>query len=81
MSEILEYVKGQKDTKLKIREEFVELSKQNIATEAKKAEELTANLVVYNEAIKMIEDEIFDLGVENEAGLPPFSETKTGQKI
>ncbi len=67
MSEILEYVKGQKETKLKIREELVGLSKQNIATQAKKAEELTANLVVYNESIKMMGDEIFDLGVENEA--------------
>ena len=67
MSEILEYVKSQKDTKLKIREELVELNKQNVATQAKKAEELTANLVVYNEAIIMMGDEIFDLGVENEA--------------
>jgi hypothetical protein len=41
--------------------------KQNVATQAKKAEELTANLVVYSEAIKMMGDEIFDLGVENEA--------------
>jgi hypothetical protein len=67
MSEILEYVKGQKNTKQKIREELVELNKQNVATQAKKAEELTANLVVYNEAIKMMGDETFDLGVENEA--------------
>ena len=67
MSEILGYVKGQKNTKQKIREELVELNKQNVATQAKKAEELTANLVVYNEAIKMMGDEIFDLGVENEA--------------
>ncbi len=67
MSEILEYVKGQKNTKQKIREELVELNKQNVVTQAKKAEELTANLVVYNEAIKMMGDEIFDLGVENEA--------------
>ncbi len=55
MSEILNYVKVQKNTK------------QNVATQPKKAEELTANLVVYNEAIKMMGDEIFDLGVENEA--------------
>ena len=27
----------------------------------------TANLVIYNEAIKMMGDEIFDLGIENEA--------------
>jgi hypothetical protein len=67
MSEILEYAKGQKSTKQKIREELVELNKQNVATQAKKAEELTANLVVYNEAIKMMGDETFDLGVENEA--------------
>jgi hypothetical protein len=32
MSEILEYIKSQKDTKLKVREELVELGKQNIAT-------------------------------------------------
>jgi hypothetical protein len=67
MSEILEYVKSQKDTRLKIREELVELNKQNVATQAKKAEELITNLIVYNEAIKMMGDEIFDLGVENEA--------------
>ena len=64
---ILDYVKVQKNTKQKIREELVELNKQNVATQAKKAEELTTNLVVYNEAIKMMGDEIFDLGVENEA--------------
>ena len=57
---------SQKDTKLKIRE-LVELNKKNVSTQAKKAEELTANLVVYNEAIKMMGDEIFDLGVENKA--------------
>ncbi len=67
MSEILEYVKGQKDTRLKIREELVELNKQTIAIQAKKAEELIANQVVYVEAIKMMVDDIFDLGVENEA--------------
>lgn len=67
MSEILEYVKSQKDTRLKIREELVELHKQNVVTQARKAEELTANLIVYNDAIKMMGDEIFDLGVENEA--------------
>lgn len=67
MSEILEYVKGQKDTRLKIREELVELNKQTVATQAKKAEELIANQVVYVEAIKMMGDDIFDLGIENEA--------------
>jgi hypothetical protein len=60
MGEILEYVKGQKQTRLKIREELVDLSKQTLATQAKKAEELTANLIVYNEAIKLMGDEIFD---------------------
>ena len=54
MNEILEYVKGQKGTKLKIREELVELNKQTIATQAKKDEELIANQVVYVEAIKMM---------------------------
>ena len=67
MSEILEYVKGQQNTRQKIREELVELNKQNVATQAKKAEELIANLVVYNESIKIMGDEIFELGVENEA--------------
>ena len=64
---ILEYVKGQSDTRSKIREELVELNNQNISTRAKKAEELTANLVVYNEAIVMMGDEIFELGIENKA--------------
>ncbi len=32
MSEFLEYVKSKKDTRLKIREELVDLSKQTIAT-------------------------------------------------
>ncbi len=65
MNEIFEYVKGQKDTKLKTKEELVELYKQNVATQAKKAEELIANLVVYFEAIKMMGDDIFDLRVGN----------------
>ena len=36
MSEISEYVKSQKDIRLKIREKFVDLNKQT--TQAKKAE-------------------------------------------
>ncbi len=54
--EMLEYVKVQKDTKIKIREELVELNKQTIA-----------NQVVYVEAIQMMGDDIFDLRAENEA--------------
>jgi len=65
MSEILEYLRGQKDTRLKIREELVELSKQNIVTQPKKAEELTAKHIVFIEAIKMMGHHIFDLGMEN----------------
>ncbi len=38
----------------KIREELVELNKQTIATQAKKAQELIANQVVYVEVIKMM---------------------------
>src|SRR5215469_10151030 len=67
MTEILEYVKSNQVTRNKIREELIELNKQNISTRAKKAEELTANLVVYNEAVVMMGDEIFELGVENQA--------------
>jgi hypothetical protein len=67
MSEILEYIKTQKDTKIKVREELelVELGKQNIATQTKKAEESIAK-VVYIEAFKIMRDDIFDLGIENE---------------
>ena len=46
-------MKRQKNKKQKIRE-LVQLNKQNVATQAKKAEELTANLVIYNQAIKMM---------------------------
>ena len=60
-------MKGRKDTKVKIREELVELNKQTIATQAKKAEKLIANQLVYVEAIEMMGDDIFDLGIENEA--------------
>ena len=67
MSEILEYVKGQRDTRSKIREALVKLGEQNISTRAKKAEELTANQVVYNEAIIMMGDDIFELDIEVEA--------------
>jgi hypothetical protein len=68
MSEILEYIKTQKDTKIKVREELelVELGKQNIATQTKKAEESIAKEVVYIEAFKIMRDDIFDLGIENE---------------
>ncbi len=52
MSEILEYLKGKKNTKLEIREELLKLNKQTIATQSKKAEELIANQVVYVEVFK-----------------------------
>ena len=45
---------------------LIELKKQNVSTQGKRAEELTANLVVYCKAIEMMGDEIFDLGIENE---------------
>jgi hypothetical protein len=67
MNEILDFVKGQTETRNKIRRELTELSNQNIVTQAKKAEELIANQVVYVEAIKIMGDDIFDLGVENQA--------------
>jgi hypothetical protein len=54
MSEILEYVKGKKDTKLEIREELLELNKRTIAIQSKKAEGLIAIQVVYVEAFKMM---------------------------
>ena len=66
MGEIIEYVKNHSDTNLKIRGELIELKKQNVSTQAIRAEELTANLVVYSKAIEMMGDEIFDLGIENE---------------
>ncbi len=45
----------------------MKLYKQNLITQANKVEELIANQVVYFKAIKMMGDDIFDLGVENEA--------------
>jgi len=66
MSEIFEYVKSQKDTKLKLRE-LVELNRQTNATQTKNSAELVHNQVIYVEAIKMMGNEIFDLGTENEA--------------
>jgi hypothetical protein len=59
MSEILEYVKSQNNTRYKIREELVDLKKQTVATKAKIAEELTANQLVFVEAIKIMGDEVF----------------------
>ncbi len=43
------------------------VSKQTIATQAKKAEKLISNQVVYGDEIKMTGEDIFDFGVENEA--------------
>ncbi len=54
---------SQKNTKLQIRDKLVELGKQSITTKTKKAEQLTANLVVYNGAIIMMENEIFLISV------------------
>jgi hypothetical protein len=48
-------------------EKLLNLTNRVFATQAKKAEELIANQVVYVEAIKMMGDDIFDLGIENEA--------------
>jgi hypothetical protein len=42
------------------------VSKQNITTQAKKAEELIASQVVYVKATKMVGNDMLELGVENE---------------
>ena len=52
---------------MQIREELVNLGRQSLVTQSKKAKELIANKVVYVQAIKMIGDDIFDLGIVNEA--------------
>jgi hypothetical protein len=65
MGEVLEYVKGQKDTRYKIRESLVDLNKQSLVSRAKKAEELVVNQVAYMEAMKIMADDIFDLDIEN----------------
>ncbi len=44
-----------------------ELNKTTIATQAKKFKELITKSVVYVKAIKMMGDNIFNLGIENEA--------------
>ncbi len=41
---------------------------------------MTANLVVYNEAIKMMRYEIFDLGVENKALRGKLGQVLIGSK-
>jgi hypothetical protein len=51
---------------LKNGEDLVELNKQTIAMQAKKAEVLIANQVVKVEAIKMMDGDLFDLGIENQ---------------
>ena len=65
MAEVLEFVKSQDNTKHKIREGLIDLSKQTLVSKAKKAEELIANQIVYGEAIKIMADDIFDLDIEN----------------
>lgn len=65
MSEIVEYLKTNSEIRNKIREELVDLSKQSLSTKARRCEELTANTVVYQEAIQIMGDDIFDLTVEN----------------
>ncbi len=51
---------------MKNGEDLVELNKQTIAMQAKKAEVLIANQVVKVEAIKMMDGDLFDLGIENQ---------------
>lgn len=66
MAEIIEYVKEQANTIQEIRDELIDYRNQNMATQVKKGEDLIMNQVVYNKAFKMMGDEIFDLGMENE---------------
>jgi 3-deoxy-D-manno-octulosonate 8-phosphate phosphatase KdsC-like HAD superfamily phosphatase len=51
---------------VEIFREHIELNRVFV-TQAKKAEELIANQVVHIEAIKMVGDDIFDLGIGNKA--------------
>ncbi len=66
MSEIIEYIKGQDATINKIMNDLTDFNNQNLESQAAKGRQLIANQVVYSEAIKMMGDEIFELGIENE---------------
>ena len=65
MGEVIEFVKSQNITITKIRKELEEFDKLNIGTKAALAEKLTAERVVYNEAIEIMANEVYDTGIEN----------------
>jgi hypothetical protein len=63
---VIEYVKQDDKIMNGIMEEINDYRKQNLTTQSKIGEQAIAKQIVYHEAIKLMGDEIFDLGQENE---------------
>ena len=66
MSEIVEFLKSDPNVRQQIRSDLIKFNKQNLVTQAKKGEELVAIVPVIKQAIQIMGDDIYELGVEND---------------
>ena len=62
--DIIEFIKTQEKTKKQTMEDLKDYHNQTLATQSIKGAELTAKVAVYNEAIYMMGDVIYDQGIE-----------------
>jgi len=65
-TEIVEFLKSDPIVRQQIKADLIEYNKQGLVTQAKKGEELTAIVPVIKQAIQIMGDDIYELGIENE---------------
>jgi hypothetical protein len=67
MSEVIEYIKNQPSTKQEVATAIAKYKSASLATQAAAGEKMIAQVTVYDEAIQIMGDSIYDLNVENDS--------------
>jgi hypothetical protein len=67
MSEIIDYVKSQPATKEEVTKALQAYKSADLATQAETGGRLIAQVKVYEEAVQIMGDNIYDLNVENDS--------------
>lgn len=67
MGEVIDFIKNQQTTKEEIVKALQAYKSTNLATQAEIGAKLTAQVKVYEEAVTIMGENIYDLNVENDA--------------
>lgn len=66
MTEVIEFVKNQPTTKDEVVKALTAYKSADLSTQAKTGEKLIAQVKVYEEAVQIMGDNIYELNVEND---------------